>query len=55
MSKHPQLKHLIASIIGFTAGYLIGVMIEGSFGLHAFLAGATGNLIAYYAIHYLAP
>jgi hypothetical protein len=54
-AKHPSLKHLVASTIGFTAGYLIGVLIEGTFGWHAYAAGAAGNMIAYYAIHYLAP
>ena len=29
-AKHPSLKHLVASTIGFTAGYLIGVLIEGT-------------------------
>jgi len=55
MTKHPTLKHLIASAIGFTIGYVVSILIQGSFGWHAYAAGAIGNMIAFLAIHYLAP
>jgi len=53
MAKHPQLKHIIGAILGFTAGYLLSIMIEGTFGWHAYIAGAIGNLIVNLSVHYL--
>ncbi len=44
-----------AGSIGFTVGYVIAVLIEGTFGWHSYLAGAAGNVIGYYAIHHLSP
>ena len=51
--KHPGMNHLVASTIGFTAGYLIGLFIEAELGWHAFLAAAVGNIIMYYVAHYV--
>lgn len=52
MKQHPKLKHLLATTIGFTIGYALSILIEGQFGWHAYIAGALGNIIGYYTIHY---
>lgn len=55
MTKHPTPKHSAATTTQFTVGYLVARIIEGSFGLHSYLAGAVGNAVGYYLIRYPAP
>jgi len=50
--KHPSIKHLFASTVGFTIGYFTSLMIEGTFGWHSYLAGAAGSIIGYTIVHY---